>query len=592
MASDSTAAAKNLLNFNIGVLGHVDSGKTSLAKALSTIASTAAFDKNPQSKERGITLDLGFSSFIVDLPEHLKGTSYERLQFTLVDCPGHASLIRTIIGGAQIIDLMMLVIDVTKGMQTQSAECLVIGEIACKKMVVVLNKVDLLPAAKKAATIEKMKKRMLKTLENTRFANCPILAVAAKPGGPEAAESMQAEGVADLIDELKKQSYLPERDPTGPFLFSVDHCFSIRGQGTVMTGTILSGKVAINDTVEIPALKMNRKVKSMQMFRQPVTQAIQGDRVGVCVTQFDPKQLERGLVCTPGTLPTLFAGIALVKKIPYFKGTCSTKAKFHVTMGHDTVMAKVLFFGASSEASSSPNDADGEGSKFNLDQEYLYQDELMSPPIAGKENTASNNQSGASSTQATTNQQWALIEFEKPVTCQRNCLVIGSKLDTDIHSNTCRLAFHGELLYAVTDKTYNETLLPNLKIFKTKSREGVVERATDNNSVIGRSLFKKETNIQTFVGLKVSLSSGEEGVIEGGFGQSGKFKIRIPSGLKEETFKQLSEKGKKGKKAAASASGEVEGASTDAPSGSRQSIKIFLDFKRYIFDSKKQMIQT
>ena len=92
--------APSTLNFNVGVLGHIDSGKTTLAKALSTVASTASFDKNPQSKERGITLDLGFSSFCVDVPEHIQplGT-WDRLQFTLVDCPGHASLIRTIIGG-------------------------------------------------------------------------------------------------------------------------------------------------------------------------------------------------------------------------------------------------------------------------------------------------------------------------------------------------------------------------------------------------------------------------------------------------------------------------------------------------------------
>lgn len=101
--SDTAESPIKTLNFNIGVLGHVDSGKTSLARALSSTASTAAFDKNPQSRERGITLDLGFSSFTVDLPEHLRESGnqqrYDSLQFTLVDCPGHASLIRTIIGG-------------------------------------------------------------------------------------------------------------------------------------------------------------------------------------------------------------------------------------------------------------------------------------------------------------------------------------------------------------------------------------------------------------------------------------------------------------------------------------------------------------
>ncbi len=103
------------LNFNVGVLGHIDSGKTSLAKALSTVASTACFDKNPQSRERGITLDLGFSSFTVATDSELRAKGYEYTQYTLVDCPGHASLIKTIIGGAQIIDMMLLVVDIVKG---------------------------------------------------------------------------------------------------------------------------------------------------------------------------------------------------------------------------------------------------------------------------------------------------------------------------------------------------------------------------------------------------------------------------------------------------------------------------------------------
>jgi selenocysteine-specific elongation factor len=91
-------------------------------RALSQFVSTAALDKSPQSQERGITLDLGFSAFRAELPAHLETTGFAALNVTLVDCPGHASLIRTIIGGAQIIEICVLVLDATKGIQTQTAE--------------------------------------------------------------------------------------------------------------------------------------------------------------------------------------------------------------------------------------------------------------------------------------------------------------------------------------------------------------------------------------------------------------------------------------------------------------------------------------
>lgn len=581
--SDSTESHIKTLNFNIGVLGHVDSGKTSLARALSSTASTAAFDKNPQSRERGITLDLGFSSFTVDLPDQLRDSGsqqqYDSLQFTLVDCPGHASLIRTIIGGAQIIDLMMLVVDVVKGVQTQTAECLLIGELTCPRMVVVLNKTDLLPADKRQAAIEKMTKRLHKTLENTRFKECPVIAVAAKPGGPEAPDTEEPHGVPELIEVLKKQTYLPQRDPGGDLLMAVDHCFSIRGQGTVMTGTVLQGSLFINDTVEIPALKVTKKIKSVQMFRKPVSGAKQGDRVGVCVTQFDPKLLERGVVCTPGSLRTLYAAVMSVRKIGYFKGSLATRAKFHITVGHETVMAKVTFFGLPPPAAPEEPACDAGGpppppseppsleTPFTLDREYFYQEEYRAGGGGGAEA-----------------EQWALLEFERPVTCPSPCLVIGSKLDTDIHANACRLAFHGRLLLGFEDKSYGETALPRLRIYKTKHKEGQVERVADDYTVIGRSLFKKETNLQLFLGLKVTLSTGETGVIEGGFGQSGKFKIRVPEGLRPETKSLLSSTSKK--------KGKGGGKGEEEPKTESQHININLHFKRYVFDPHKKMTQS
>ncbi|XP_056380816.1 selenocysteine-specific elongation factor isoform X2 [Hyla sarda] len=481
--------------------------------------------------------------------------------------------------GAQIIDLMMLVIDVTKGMQTQSAECLVIGQIACNKMVVVLNKIDLLPENKRQAATERMTKKMQKTLENTKFHGCPIISVAAKPGGPEAPESETAQAIPELIELLKSQAYLPRRDPSGPFLMAVDHCFSIKGQGTVMTGTILSGSVSLNDNVEIPALKVCKKVKSMQMFHQPVGSAMQGDRLGICVTQFDPKLLERGLVCTPDSLHTIHAAIISVKKISYFKGSLHTKAKFHITVGHETVMGKVMFF------SMPPPHLNKEESTqcFDFGKEYLYQDSYVT------KDSDADKADGLQGDELLPKQQWALLEFEKPVTCPKLCLVIGSKLDTDIHSNTCRLAFHGVLMEGAEDKHYSETFLPKLKVFKMKYKEGQVERVNDDYSVIGRSLFKKETNIQLFVGLKVKLSTGEEGTIEGSFGQSGKFKVRIPNGLKPETKQVLGGSSKKKTKAG---KGDAELAKEEESRADSQPILITLAFKRYVFDPQKKMIQS
>ena len=154
-------------------------------KSLSAVLSTASLDKNPQSRARGITLDLGFSAFLSDVPSHLSSkngctpslvdTHYKHIQYTLVDCPGHASLIRTILGGAQIIDMLLIVVDCLKGIQTQTAECMVIGEITTDKAIFVLNKIDLIPEMERSARIHSIKTNLEKVLSRTRFKNAPIV---------------------------------------------------------------------------------------------------------------------------------------------------------------------------------------------------------------------------------------------------------------------------------------------------------------------------------------------------------------------------------------------------------------------------------
>ena len=131
---------------------------------------------------------------------------------------------------------------------------------------------------------------------------------------------------------------------------------------------------------------MTKKVKSIQMFRKPVQRIGQGDRAGVCVTQFDPKLLERGLVCTPSTLPTLHGAIVTISKIAYYSGEVATKSKFHVTIGHSTVMAKVSVFGSlafnnqNSKESVPVNSFENlkveEANEFDFSRDYIYQEEL------------------------------------------------------------------------------------------------------------------------------------------------------------------------------------------------------------------------
>lgn len=338
-----------ILNLNVGVLGHVDSGKTSLVKTLSTLLSTAALDKSSQSRQRGITLDLGFSAFLMQLPPSISELKcftdmYDLLQVTLVDCPGHASLIRTIIGGAQIIDMVLLVIDATKGIQTQTAECLVIAEMTTKNLVIVLNKIDLFPESEREAKLKDVEKKIRLAFRNSRFANVPMVGVSACVGGEKVAavsddpddEPTVTMNVDGLIDLLHSKIQPPTRDRISKdnFHFAIDHCFPIKGQGSVITGTCLSGSARVNDIIEFPTLSLQRKIKSMQMFHRKVSEIKQGDRAGICVANLDPRLMERGIASSVSSVKLIHGAIAVVKKVKYFRQSLLSGSKFHISVGH------------------------------------------------------------------------------------------------------------------------------------------------------------------------------------------------------------------------------------------------------------------
>ena len=562
-------------NVNIGVLGHVDSGKTALVRSISEQISTAALDKHPQSKERGITLDLGFSAL------RAKGMS-----LTLVDCPGHASLLRTVIGGANIIDVMILVVDAVKGMQTQTAECLVVGELLTDKMVVVLNKVDMLPEELRQTKLEKLKRRMANTLANTRFAGAPCVAVSACPGADEAAAPEGVEACVETIAALAR-GVRREYAPNEALLFSVDHCFPMKGKGTVLTGTILRGEVRVNDTVELPELGVTKKVKSMQMFHRPVTIARCGDRLGMCVTQFDAKLLERGLVAAPGTLPPIKAAVAAVEKVRFYKGDIRSKQKLNIIVGHMTSQAQMTFFTDTCYASDTSASKTFAGDvkeavrAFDIDREYVYSDELharerkaVASEASGTgdedHSTQKNGHKGGQGAESKSiGRQYCLLEFEQPIFCSLDAVLIGVKLDTGTHSNACRIGFHGRIAKTLSSSSMSTAgadsdAVRALKIYKTKQRDGVIERLQDEGrTAICKGMFKKETDINVFAGLRVTASTGGVGTIEGAFGKSGKFKVGFPNGIGGD-------------------SGGTSGAGT----------RIKLEFQRFIFDKEKKMRQS
>lgn len=561
---------EEVLNVNVGILGHVDSGKTSLVKTLSTLLSTAALDKSKQSRQRGMTLDLGFSCFYLEMPQHLSEMfpTHSKLQITLVDCPGHASLIRTIIGGAQIIDMVLLVVDAYKGWQAQTTECLVLAELTSPHLVVALNKVDLFPEDEREERLNQVKSDIRTRLAHTRFCNAPLVGVSACVGGekvaaavvegestnPPAIQQQETYNMKHLVHVLQEELPPPKRTDSGLFYFSIDHCFPIRGQGTVLTGTVLNGNVSVNSMIEFPTLGLERKVKSMQMFRKKVLRISQGDRAGICVSNFDSKLLERGVAAAPGAVQLLKGAIALVRKVSYFPGTLPGGSKFHISVGHATVMATCTFWGARELAvidsvetndteeqddksdkknpalrghSSLGGEADMAGLprlKFDFNHDFLQQDGLLET-LDGKNEPLLH---------------WALLEFHTPVFCPLDSLVIGSRLDAvdSGSSSSCRLAFSGRLVEKLNDPPRDAT---RLRLYTPKERRGVISRLGDPHrrsddqkvvryEVFGSDLFKKETNMKPFVGMKLMTEKGEIGEIKSSFGTSGKFRVLFPAG--------------------------------------------------------------
>lgn len=312
---------ENLVPVHIGLMGHIDHGKTALARVISEQVSTAGLDKHPQAKERGITIDLGFTMFILD-----------RYLVTLVDTPGHADLIRSVVAGANIIDSAIVTIAADEGPKIQTGEHIVVlRAMEIDSIVIAITKCDLV----KNERISEIERTMKKIVADAGFSKVEYVTVSAQTG----------QGIDDLRNALLKVITPKKRINEGPVLMPIDHAFSVKGHGTVVTGTILRGRLSISDAIEFVPAGLRSKVRSIQTFSTKRQDASAGDRVGINSPEIDPKQISRGdYLATPNTVKvsdTLHIHMAIN---PLYKGTITQKMIVSAAIGMPMATAQMIPF--------------------------------------------------------------------------------------------------------------------------------------------------------------------------------------------------------------------------------------------------------
>ncbi len=264
----------------LGTAGHIDHGKTSLIRALTGIDT----DRLKEEKLRGITIELGFAH--LDLP------SGDRLG--IVDVPGHEKFVKHMVAGASGIDLVALVIAADEGVMPQTREHLEICELLrVKRGLVVLTKMDLVDDPD---WVEMVKEDISKFLKGTFLEGCPIFPVSAATG----------EGISELKELLNSMVAQSEmRSPDGPFRLPVDRVFTMRGFGTVVTGTSLSGRLRVGDPVIIYPQEKKSKVRGLQVHALEVEEIFSGQRTAINLQGLERELIQRGnVVASPGALVT------------------------------------------------------------------------------------------------------------------------------------------------------------------------------------------------------------------------------------------------------------------------------------------------
>ena len=286
---------------NIGTIGHVDHGKTTLTAAITTVLakkglselrSFDSIDNAPEEKERGITINTS----------HVEYQTATR-HYAHVDCPGHADYVKNMVTGAAQMDGAIIVVAATDGPMPQTREHILLArQVNVPRLVVFLNKCDMVDDEEMLELVEMEMRELLAFYEFEE--DSPIIrgsALGALNGEPQWEEK-----VMELMDAVDSWIQLPPRDIDKPFLMPVEDVFSITGRGTVATGRIETGIIKVGDAVEIIGLgaeKLTSTVTGVEMFRKLLDEGEAGDNVGLLLRGIDKKEIKRGQVLAkPGTI--------------------------------------------------------------------------------------------------------------------------------------------------------------------------------------------------------------------------------------------------------------------------------------------------
>ncbi len=287
---------------NIGTIGHVDHGKTTLTAAITSILSKKGWaeakkydeiDAAPEEKERGITINTAHVEY-----------QTEKRHYAHVDCPGHADYVKNMITGAAQMDGAILVVAATDGPMPQTKEHILLArQVGVPRMVVFMNKVDLVDDPELIELVE-MDIREILTKNGFDGDNTPIIKGSAT--GALAGEDKWVKAVEELMNAVDEYIPLPPRPIDQPFLMSVEDVFTITGRGTVATGRIERGIIKVGESVEIVGLRessMSSTVTGVEMFKKLLDQGQAGDNAGLLLRGVEKKDIRRGMViCQPKSI--------------------------------------------------------------------------------------------------------------------------------------------------------------------------------------------------------------------------------------------------------------------------------------------------